>query len=417
MLVDRLPRHVWNLSIANLLADISGQMIHAVLPIFIISTMQGGAWTVGLIEGMAAITLAIVRVFSGSLSDYLRMQKGMAAIGFGLSSLMIPVLSISLDPLWLILSQFGDRIGQGMAIAPRKALMADVTTRDLLAHVYRLRQSLLIAGACIGSILAGLLLWLSSNNFRLVFSTAFIPSCMALAVLIITVRPSLNPTFASVLPAQMTGLFTNRQQQDLDEEEEASDPHPQLQPIVFSHTAHFSERYWVLLTVSICFYLGNSSDAFLLLRSIDVGIMPPLIPIGLVIMNLLFALISYPVSAIVDRGLKVRMLIGGLLLHGIVYFGFAAAFSPIHVWILFGIYGIHLAMTQNMLLSLVHRSVKSDYRVSATNIYTIAIGIALLVSNCLAGLLWDNLGAGVTFAIGAFFPFFAILILLLGSED
>jgi MFS family permease len=410
MQLERLPRHVWHLSLVSLLAGISGQMIHAVLPIFIISSMGGTALTIGLIEGAAAATLAVVRVFSGALSDRFKMQKSMAVIGYGISALMAPMLAIAANPLWVVLSQFGDRLGQGIAIAPRKALMADVTARDLLAHVYRLRQSLLIGGACSGATIAGLILAITDNNFRLVFSGAFIPSCMAVMVLLIAVKPLMQPSRSTVLPSEMTGFFPRS-------EADTRESRAQLLPIDLTHIQHFGGDYWLLLVVSACFYLGNSSDAFLLLRSLEVGIVPALIPIGLVVMSLVFAIATYPIAKIIDRPLKIRVLIGGFLLHTIVYFGFAIATSSWQIWLLFGIYGLHLAMTQEVLLSLVHRSVKSYYRPTAIGIYNLTQGIVLLVANIVAGFCWDYVGSGLTFTIGAFFAFISILFLLLGSSE
>ena len=217
MRIDRLPRHIWILSIASLLADISAEMVHAVLPIFVISDalhggLKGGAITIGAIEGIAAATLAISRVYSGALSDYLGMQKGLAVIGYGVSALMRPLLAISFDPFFAIFSQFADGFGQGISVAPRKALMADVSTEQMLTSVYRLRRSMLIAGACIGSTIAGSILLFSGNNYRLVFSSAAIPSCMALSLLAIAIDPIRKPRKLLMIPTEMTGLLGGREE-------------------------------------------------------------------------------------------------------------------------------------------------------------------------------------------------------------
>ena len=188
MRLERLPRHVWILSIASLLTDISAEMIRAVLPIFVLLTLQAGALTIGEIEGVAAATVAIMRVFSGGLSDYLGMQKGLAVIGYGISTLTRSILPVAIDPLWVLYAQFGDRFGQGIGVAPRKALMADITSEEMRSEAYRLRQSLLIAGACIGSIIAGAILFFSHNDYRIVFSIAMVPLCLGLALLFIVVK-------------------------------------------------------------------------------------------------------------------------------------------------------------------------------------------------------------------------------------
>jgi MFS family permease len=419
MKLIRLPRHVWILSIASLLADISAEMIHAVLPIFVLSSLSGGAFTIGAIEGVAAATLAISRVFSGGLSDFLGMQKGLAVIGYGISTLMRPLLAIAATPLWTIGTQFGDRLGQGISVAPRKALMADITSEEMRSGAYRLRQSLLIAGACLGSTIAGIVLFFTQDNFRLVFSGAAIPSCMALALLIIAVKPVQKQKQRKLLmmPAEMTGLlaggdeYDDRAPQQLDPDELG------YNPIYWRDLPFLGEEFWLLLVVAIFFNLGNSSDAFLLLRSIEIGIPPALVPVGLVIMSLVYALVSYPLSAIVDRVLKVRILLAGFLLHAIIYFGLAVAYTNVQIWFLFGLYGLHLAMIQGLMLDLVDRAVEPERRGTALSLFNLTIGMTLLVSNLLAGLCWQGVGSGFTFAVGAFFACIATLILLLGSEE
>jgi MFS family permease len=419
MKLIRLPRHVWILSIASLLADISAQMIHAVLPIFVLSSLSGGAFTIGAIEGVAAATLAISRVFSGGLSDFLGMQKGLAVIGYGISTLMRPLLAIAATPLWTIGTQFGDRLGQGISVAPRKALMADITSEQMRSGAYRLRQSMLIAGACLGSTIAGIILFLSKDNFRLVFSGSVIPSCMALALLIIAVKPVPKQKQRKLLmmPAEMTGLLAGGDEYEDRAPQQADRDESDYNPIYWRDLPFLGEEFWLLLVVAIFFNLGNSSDAFLLLRSVEIGISPALVPVGLVIMSLVYALVSYPLSAIVDRVLKVRILLAGFLLHAIIYFGLAVAYSNVQIWFLFGLYGLHLAMIQGLMLDLVDRAVEPERRGTALSLFNLTIGMTLLVSNLLAGLCWQGVGSGFTFAVGAFFACIATLILLLGSEE
>jgi MFS family permease len=418
MRLDRLPRHVWILSIASLLTDISAEMIRSVLPIFVLLKLQGGALTIGEIEGVAAATVAIMRVFSGGLSDFLGMQKGLAVIGYGISTLTRMILPIAIDPLWVIGAQFGDRFGQGISVAPRKALMADITSEEMRSEAYRLRQSLLIAGACLGSIIAGTILFFFQNDYRMVFSAAVVPSCMGLALLTIAVKPVQKQKKLLMMPAEMTGLLAGN-----DEFYEPS-PRPKstsatdnYNPIYWRDLPYLGTEYWLLLAVAIFFNLGNSSDAFLLMRSVEISISPALIPIGLIIMNLVFALVSYPVSAIVDRVLKVRLLLAGFLLHIIVYFGLAVVSTNVQIWCLFGLYGLHLAMIQGLLLDLVDCAVEPARRGTAFSLFNLTIGITLLIANLIAGWCWYAVGSGFTFAVGAFFAGIATLILLIGSEE
>jgi MFS family permease len=418
MRLDRLPRHVWILSIASLLTDISAEMIRSVLPIFVLLKLQGGALTIGEIEGVAAATVAIMRVFSGGLSDFLGMQKGLAVIGYGISTLTRTILPIAIDPLWVIGAQFGDRFGQGISVAPRKALMADITSEEMRSEAYRLRQSLLIAGACIGSIVAGTILFFFQNEYKMVFSAAVVPSCMGLALLTIAVKPVQKQTKLLMMPAEMTGLLAGN--------DEFYEPNPRpksasvaenYNPIYWRDLRYLGTEYWLLLTVAIFFNLGNSSDAFLLIRSVEINIPPALIPVGLIIMNLVFALVSYPVSAIVDRVLKVRLLLAGFLLHIIVYFGLAVVSTNVQIWCLFALYGLHLAMIQGLLVDLVDRAVEPYKRGTALSLYNLTVGVTLLIANLIAGWCWQAVGSGFTFAIGAFFACIATLILLIGSEE
>ncbi len=420
MFRPRLPHRVWILSITNLLADTSAEMIRSVLPIFVLLKFQSGALTVGEIEGISAITLAVMRVFSGGLSDYLGMQKGLAVIGYGISTLTRPLLAIATNnPLWLICTQCGDRFGEGVSIAPRKALMADITDRDLRSEAYRLRQSLLIAGTCIGSIIAGAILFFSRNDYRLVFAGAVTPACMALALLIVAVQPIQKQRKLLTIPAEMTKLVANSDEfyHRNSTQLQASSTTQSYSPIYWRDLGYLGGEYWLLLIVAVFFNLGNSSDAFLLMRSVEINVPPAFIPIGLVIMNLVFALAAYPISAVVNRALKVRLLLAGFLLHIIVYFELAVVSDWVRIWGLFALYGLHLAMTHGLLLDLVDRAVDPARRVTAVSLFNLAIGIALLIANLIAGWCWQSFGSGVAFAIGAFFACIATLILLIGSEE
>jgi Major Facilitator Superfamily len=421
---QRLPRHVWILSIASLLTDISAEMIRSVLPIFVLLTLQGGALTVGEIEGVAAATVAIMRVFSGGLSDYLGMQKGLAVIGYGISTISRAILPIAIDPLWIIGTQFGDRFGQGISVAPRKALMADITSEEMRAPAYRLRQSLLIIGACIGSIVAGTILFLNQNNYQMVFSAAIVPSCMGLALFMLVVKPVQKQKKLLMMPAEMTGLLAGGDEFYGRNETSSAISHrraeslsPSYNPIYLRDLLELGWDYWLLLTVAIFFNLGNSSDAFLLIKSIEIGIPPALIPVGLIIMNVVFALVSYPISAIVSRDLKVRLLLVGFLLHVIVYFGLAVVSTNVQIWCLFGLYGLHLAMIQGLTIDLVDRAVEPSRRGTAFSLFNLTIGVTLLIANLIAGWCWQTIGSGFTFTVGAFFACLATLILLIGSEE
>jgi predicted MFS family arabinose efflux permease len=188
-------------------------------------------------------------------------------------------------------------------------------------------------------------------------------------------------------------------------------------PIDSDEIPWLGKKYWILLFVAILFNLGNSSDAFMLLRLVEVGVNPAFIPGGLVIMNLVYALVSYPISAITDCTIKVRMLLGGFLLHAIVYFGLAVASNDFQIWCLFGVYGLHLAMSQGLIIALIDRAIPPKTKGTAMSIFNLTIGVTLLFGNLFAGLSWQVVGSGFTFAVGAFFACIATLVLLIGSDE
>ncbi len=421
---QRLPRNVWILSIATLLADISAEMIRSVLPIFVLLKLGGGSLTVGEIEGVAAATVAIMRVFSGGLSDYLGIQKGLAVIGYAISTLARSLLPMATNPFLVIFAQFGDRFGQGIGVAPRKAAIADAAS-EMQAKAYRLRQSFLIAGACVGSIVAGAILFFFQNDYRLVFSAAIVPSCMALALLIIAVKPVQKPQKLLMMPAEMTGLLAGSGDFEDRRPQKPESLVQKYNPIYWRDLGHLGGEYWLLMTVAIFFNLGNSSEAFLLMKSVEISITPAFIPVGLIVMNLMLAIASYPMSALVgsassvreNRSLKVRLLLLGFLLHVIIYFGLAVVSTNIQIWCLFGLYGLHLAMIQGLLVDLVDRAVEPFRRGTALSLFNLTIGITLLIANLLAGWCWYVIGSGFTFTVGAFFACVATLILLIGSEE
>lgn len=422
---QRLPRNVWMLSLANLLADISAEMIRAVLPIFVLLKLGGGSLTVGEIEGVAAATVAIMRVFSGGLSDYLGLQKGLAVVGYALSTLMRSLLPVATEPLLVIGSQFGDRVGQGISVAPRKAAIADSTPDHLQGKAYRLRQTLLMVGACIGSSFAGAILFWFQNDYKLVFSAAIVPSCMGLALLMLAVKPVQKPKRLLMVPAEMTGLLAGGDDYNDRRPQAATTNAPRYNPIFWQDLPRLGGEYWLLMVVAIFFNLGNSSEAFLLLRSVELSIPPALIPLGLIAMNVVFALASYPVNVLVNhaetrsdgRSFKMRLLVIGFLMHVAIYFGLAVVSTNIQIWFLFGLYGLHLATIQGLLVDAIDRSVEPYQRGTALSLFNLTVGVTLLLANLLAGWCWYAIGSGFTFTVGALFACLATLILLLGSES
>jgi MFS family permease len=379
-----IPRTVWVLGFVSLLTDISSEMIHSVLPLFLVSVLGANVLTVGIIEGIAEATASVLKVFSGALSDYLGHRKGLAVFGYGLSTFVKPLFAVASTPTGVLIARFGDRIGKGIRVAPRDALVADSTNPEVRGAAYGLRQSLDTIGAFLGPLAAFALMAISTNNFRLVFWLALIPGFLAVALLTVGVRePRASRT-----------------------QERRSNP------LQWQALRSLGKRYWVLVAVALLFNLGNSSDAFLLLRAEQTGISAPLIPLTLVVMNIAYSFSAYPLGILSDRLGRFWLLVGGFFLYALVYLGFALVQAPWQVWGLFALYGLHLGMSQGLLLALVANSIPANLRGTAFGFLNLAVGLALLPASLLAGGLWQTLGAEATFIAGSFFAITAVLLLV-----
>ncbi|ODG98217.1 MFS transporter [Nostoc sp. KVJ20] len=386
VITQSLPRNVWFLGFVSLLADVNSKMIQSVLPLFLVSVLGANLVTVGLIEGIAESTASVLKVFSGALSDYWRRRKELAVAGYGLSTLVTPLFAIAINPAWVLIARFIDRIGKGIRVAPRNALVADVTPEAQRGAAYGLRQSLDTIGAFAGPLVATAILFFSAQNFRLVFWWALVPGIFAVALLAIAVQE----------PPQTSTIKHN--------------------PLQWSALKSLGRDYWMLVLVALLFNLGNSSDAFLLLRAQQVGINTALIPLSFVVMNITYGLSAYPIGALSDRIGRLGLLVGGFALFALIYLGLAFAQAPWQIWILFGFYGLYLGKTQGLLLALVADKVPSNLRGTAFGLLNLVVGIVLLPASLLAGILWQQIGYQATFLLGSFFAVVAIVVMIGNRE-
>jgi MFS family permease len=382
-ILPSIPANVWILGFVSLLTDISTEMIHSVLPLFLVSSLGASIVTVGSIEGIAESTASVLKVFSGALSDYLGQRKQLAIAGYGLSTLVKPLFALAINPTWVLIARFGDRLGKGIRVAPRDALVADVTDASNRGAAYGLRQSLDTIGAFLGPLAAFALMSVSGQNFRLVFWLAVLPGILAVALL-------------------AKGI----------QEPKAEVSQPRQNPLKWSSLRSLGKSYWSLVMVALLFNLGNSSDAFLMLRAEEVGIAPYLIPLTLVAMNLAYSFSAYPVGLLSDRLGRLGLLVNGLLLYVLTYLGFAFANHGWQIWLLFGLYGLHQGMSQGILSALVADRVPANVRGTAFGAINLAIGIALLPASLIAGTLWEAVGSRATFICGSVFALSAVLLLL-----
>ncbi|MEM9217630.1 MAG: MFS transporter [Cyanobacteria bacterium P01_F01_bin.150] len=396
---QKMPRTIWVLGLVSLCTDTSTKMIQSLLPVFLVSVL-GASWvTVGWIEGIAEATASILKLFSGAFSDYWQRRKELAIAGYGLSALVNPIFALATSPAWVLAGRWGDRIGKGIRVAPRNALVADSTTPEQRGAAYGLRQSLDTIGAFSGPLIAVVLMALFDENFRLVFWVATIPGLGAIALLLFGIQES--------------------------RAKHSPKPHPLRWSILKTLPAQLGKPYWLLLLVALIFNLGNSSDAFLLLRAQDVGIAPALIPLTMVVMNLVYGISAYPVGLLSDfltgrlgqRVGRVGVLVTGLLLFAGIYLGFAIAAAPWLIWGLFGGYGLYLGLSQGVLLALVADQVPTHLRGTAFGLINLVIGAVLLPASLLAGELWQWIGPEATFGVGSGFAVMGAIVLLLASRQ
>lgn len=381
-----LPRQVWVLGWVSLLMDIGSKMIQSVLPLFLVSMLGASLVTVGAIEGIAEVTAAGLKVGSGLISDRGgQHRKWSAVLGYGFSALMIPLYPIATNPGWILAARMGDRVGKGIRVAPRNALVADATPEHQRGAAYGLRYTLDTIGALLGPIVATLLLAISRQNTRLVFWAAMIPAFLAVGLLIWGIQA---PPFAQTSSkSKASGLRWQSLQQ-------------------------LGVNYWHLVVVVCLFNLGNSSDAFLLLKAKDVGISFTAVPLVLTAIHAGSAVSAYPAGWLSDRLSRHNVFLVGLGLFALTYGGLAIARQPWQVWLLLGLYGLYQGITQGVLLAMVAATITPVSRGSAFGFLSLVAGLSLLLASLLAGWLWQQIGSWAAFGLGSVCAIAAILYLI-----
>ncbi len=370
----RIPRGVWVLGFVSLLMDISSEMIHSLLPLFLVGTLGISVFAVGLIEGVAEATAQITKVFSGALSDYLGRRKGLAVLGYALGAVSKPVFALASGAGVVIGARFVDRIGKGLRGAPRDALVADLTPPALRGAAFGLRQSLDTVGAFAGPLLASGLMLLWANDFRAVFWVAVVPGLLSVALLQFGLHEP---------PATAVRAASN--------------------PIQRAALRRLGPGYWSVVAIGAVFTLARFSEAFLVLRAQQLGVALALVPLVMVAMNVVYAATAYPFGRLSDRYSHTRLLVGGLLvlIAADLLLAQAAHWSALLAGVL--LWGLHMGMTQGLLAAMVAASAPADLRGTAFGVFNLASGVAMLVASALAGLLWDRFGAPTTFGAGAAF--------------
>lgn len=371
-----IPRSIWALGFVSMLMDISSEMIHALLPIYMVAVLGTSVLAVGLIEGIAEATASIVKVYSGALSDKLGKRKLLAILGYGLGALSKPVFPLAGTLGWLVGARFIDRVGKGIRGAPRDALVADITPPELRGAAYGLRQTLDTVGAFMGPLLAIGLMWLTANHFQTVFWIAVLPAFLAVWVLAVFVKEPEQP------PA-------GKQQRKALLSKEA--------------LKRLGANYWWIVGVGVVFTLARFSEAFLILRASEAGLEPMWAPMVMVVMGVAFSLSAYPAGAMSDRVGRLSMLAVGMLL--LVAADLVLAFAPGMGGLVLGValWGFHMGFSQGLFGALIADSAPAELRGTAFGFFHLLTGVALLLASVLAGLLWDMTGYRGTFVFGAVF--------------
>ncbi len=384
----QLPRAVWALGFVSLFMDISSELVHSLLPVFVVTTLGASVATLGVLEGLAEATALIVKMFSGVLSDWIGKRKILAVIGYGLSALTKPFFPLATSVEWVFAARLIDRVGKGIRGAPRDALVGEIAPPELHGAAYGLRQSLDNVGAFVGPGLAIALMLLWSDSIRAVYWMAIIPAVLSVSFLVFGVQ----------------------------EPERKANGKIARFPISRAELAQLSPAFWRVVGIGGVLTLARFSEAFLVLRAQNAGLPLAWVPMVMVVMSAVYALSAYPVGALSDRMSRRTLLIvgTGFLVLADLVLAFAST-----VWFValgVGLWGLHMGFSQGLLAAMVADTTPSARRGTAFGFFNLVSGVVLLTASALAGILWEVYGPEATFLAGALFATLALMWLLLSSK-
>jgi MFS family permease len=386
--LKRIPRSIWALGFVSLLMDVSSEMIHSLLPVFMLTALGISALTIGLIEGAAESTALIVRIFSGTLSDYWGKRKPLAVLGYGLGAVSKLLFALATGVGLVVVGRLTDRVGKGIRGAPRDALVADIAPPKVRGAAFGLRQSLDTVGAFLGPLLAIGLMFLWANDFRAVFWVATVPAFLAVGVLFLGVQ----------------------------EPDKTSGGKP-VNPIRRENLRRLTPAYWWVVGIGAVFTLARFSEAFLVLRAQHGGLPLALTPLVVIAMNVIYSISAYPFGKLSDSISHGKLLAWGLA--ALIGADIALAYGNHGGWLWGGIalWGLHMGMTQGLLATMVADTAPADLRGTAYGFYNLVSGLGMLLASALAGLLWDQFGASFTFLAGGLFSALALAAVILRKPD
>jgi len=382
-----MPRGVWALGFVSLFMDISSEMIHGLLPVFLTTVLGASAEMVGLIEGVGEATASITKLVSGWISDKIGKRKTLTIIGYGLGTLSKPLFALAPTASFVLGARFSDRLGKGIRGAPRDAIVGDIVPSGQRGAAYGLRQALDTVGAFSGPLLAIALMAVLHNNFRLVFWLALIPGLISVLVLVLGVREPVHQKIETHAPVELKDIKT------------------------------IGTAYWVVVGVGAVLTLARFSEAFLILRAQTAGLWLALAPLVLVVMNIVYALSSYPLGSLSDRFDRKLMLAIGFAT--LIVADLVLAIAPTLPIVMVGIalWGLHMGMTQGLLSALVADEAPHHLRATAFGVFNFASGVALLLASLIAGFLWEQIGPSATFVAGAVFTAVGLFALVVTARE
>ena len=379
--MQKIPRGVWVLGFVSLFMDVSSEMIHALLPVFLIGTLGVSSTLLGLIEGLAEATAQIMKLFSGLISDRFGNRKGLALLGYGMAAVVKPLFPLATSATAVFAARIADRVGKGIRGAPRDAMMADITPPELRGAAFGLRQSLDTVGAFIGPLAAVGLMIIYTDNVRTVLWFACVPALVAVAILAL----GISEPKSQAAPTRKPGIN-------------------------LSTAKRLGANFWFVTAAGAFLMLARFSEAFLIIKASEVGLSVRYIPLVLVVMSIAYSLTSYPVGVLSDKvGRRGLLLLGlAVLLAADVVLGFATSLGPVFLGVV--LWGLHMGLTQGILSALVADTAPAELRGTGFGIFSLVSGVVLLVASTLAGILWDVAGSQATFMAGAAFTALALLL-------
>ncbi|WP_026349668.1 MFS transporter [Bordetella sp. FB-8] len=369
----RIPRTVLMLGFVSLFMDLSSELIHALLPIFLVTTMGMSVSALGVLEGAAEATGMIVKIFSGAISDWLRRRKALLLAGYGLAALSKPFFPMAQTPAMVIAARLADRVGKGIRGAPRDALVADVAPPEIRGACFGLRQSMDTVGAFAGPLAAIALMFWFHDHIRAVLWFAVLPAFIAVGLIAFGIKEPSG--------AQTSGRFRS--------------------PLSWGTLRAFSPRYWFVVVLGSAFTLTRFSEAFLVLRAQQTGMDIAWIPGVMVVMSLAYSLTAYPVGALSDRIDRRMLLALGLVLLIAADLLLGAGTSVGTVLAGVALWGLHMGFTQGILAAMVAETAPKALRGNAFGLFNLFSGLCMLLASVMAGWLWDRHGAPATFFAGA----------------